>query len=201
MFGKGGGFLAEHMAGHILAMNVMAPAVVLAAQRLMPRLRQERGQNRLLRSIGLASASQVALLWIWHLPEAVAFVAASPGAMMAMHLSLFAAALWFWACVVEEAADSHWRPLGALLVTGKLFCLLGVLLALAPRPIYGEAVRAHAGGLHMLAAPMLADQQLAGLLMLIACPLTYMLAGLVIAARWIADIDRRPSWTGPDVGA
>jgi len=197
MLGTGGGFLAEHMAGHILAMNVVAPVLVLAAKRLTPRL----GETWILRSIGLASASQIALLWTWHLPDPLAFAAASGVAMMAMHLSLFAAALWFWICIADEAARSRWRSLGALLITGKLFCLLGVLLALAPRPIYGEAIRIHAGSWHMPLDHMLPDQQLAGLLMLVACPLTYLLAGVVIAARWLAEIDRRPAWTSSEAEA
>jgi putative membrane protein len=119
--------------------------------------------------------------------------------MAAMHVSLFAVSLWFWASVVAEAEASRWRSLGALLITGKLFCLLGVLLAFAPRPLYAEA--AHAHGMNQMAMNLLGDQQLAGLLMLVACPLTYVLAGIIIAARWIAEIERRPSWIGPGSGA
>jgi putative membrane protein len=196
MFGTGG-FLTEHMAGHILAMNVAAPVLVLTTRRLAPHI----GADWLPHSIGLAAACQIALLGVWHLPVAVAFAAASAAGMAAMHLSLLLAALWFWACVVDEADESRWRSLGALLITGKLFCLLGVLLVLAPRPIYAEAVRIHAGAGHVPLGHMLPDQQLAGLLMLVACPLTYVLAGVVIAARWIAEIDRRPSWTSPEAGA
>ena len=190
-----GGFLAEHMAAHIFAMNVVAPLLVLATKRFLP----ENAKDRLQGSIGPASVAQIVLLWAWHLPRSFAFAAASPAGMAAMHVSLFAVALWFWASVVAEAEASRWRSLGALLITGKLFCLLGVLLAFAPRPLYAEAAQAHAGG-HMV-MNLLADQQLAGLLMLVACPLTYVLAGIVIAARWIAEIERRPSWIGPGSGA
>ena len=35
----------------------------------------------------------------------------------------------------------------------------------------------------------LADQQLAGLLMITACPLTYVTAGVIIAARWVLELD------------
>jgi len=48
---------------------------------------------------------------------------------------------------------------------------------------------------------MLADQQMAGLLMLVACPLTYVLAAIVIAARWTLRMDTAQGWTprnGPD---
>jgi putative membrane protein len=192
-----GGFLTEHMAAHIIAMNVVARLVVLTASYLVPRRR--RFWHR--RATGVATAVQIALLWIWHLPDVFAFAAASAVGMAVMHISLFAAALWFWTCIVGEVEDSRWRSLGALLITGKLFCLLGVLLVFAPRPIYGEAFRIHAGAGHaMRLGQMLPDQQLAGLLMLIACPLTYILAGVIIAARWLSEIERRPAWISREGG-
>jgi putative membrane protein len=189
------GFLAEHMATHILAMNVAAPLLVLATRRILA----ESVKTWLQGSIAPASAIQIVLLWGWHLPGSFAFAAASSASMAAMHISLFAVALWFWASVVVEAEKSRWRSLGALLITGKLFCLLGVLLAFAPRPLYAEAAVTH--GMGHMAMNLLPDQQLAGLLMLVACPLTYVLAGIIIAARWIADIERTPSWSNAGSGA
>lgn len=190
-----GGFLAEHMTAHILAMNVVAPLLVLVTSRFLP----ESVKARLRSSIGPATALQIVLLWIWHLPSALAFAVGSAASMAAMHISLFAVALWFWGSVVAEAEETRWRSLGALLITGKLFCLLGVLLAFAPRPLYAEAARVHAGISHM-PANLLPDQQFAGLLMLVACPLTYVLACIIIAVRWIADIERAPSWIDPGSG-
>jgi putative membrane protein len=189
------GFLAEHMATHILAMNVAAPLLVLATRRILA----ESVKTWLQGSIAPASAIQIVVLWGWHLPGSFAFAAASSASMAAMHISLFAVALWFWASVVVEAEKSRWRSLGALLITGKLFCLLGVLLAFAPRPLYAEAAVTH--GMGHMAMNLLPDQQLAGLLMLVACPLTYVLAGIIIAARWIADIERTPSWSNAGSGA
>jgi putative membrane protein len=52
-----------------------------------------------------------------------------------------------------------------------------VLITFAPRAIYGHA---HAGAL--------ADQQLGGLIMLIVCPLTYILAAVVIVTRWLSGM-------------
>ena len=116
-----------------------------------------------------------------------------------MHLSLIGAALWFWHSVILAAERSSWRALGALLITGKLFCLLGVLLAFASRPLYSQAALAHSGhSAHINAGMLLPDQQFAGLLMLIACPLTYVLAGVIIAARWMAEIERRSNWVAQE---
>ena len=72
-------------------------------------------------------------------------------------------------------------------MTAKLFCLLGALLVLAPRPIYA----AHSGPHHPVVPSgltALEDQQLAGLLMLAACALTYVAAGAIIAARWLREL-------------
>jgi len=181
-----GGFLARHMAVHILAMNLAAPLLVLAWRLLAGT------NNGNARWIGPAAGTQIALLWSWHLPGPMAFAFALPGGEVLMHLSLFAAALWFWRLVLDEAEASRWRALGALLFTGKLFCLLGVLLTFAPRTLYLKAAELCLGS-RANAEMLLADQQLAGLMMLVACPLVYVLAGIIIAARWLREIERRPT--------
>lgn len=186
-----GGFLTEHMALHIVTMNLAVPLGVLLWRRL-PGSSHARSAAPW---IATASAVQLVFLWTWHLPPVLAYAVASPIGAAAMHISLLGAALWFWHSVIVAAERSNWRALGALLITGKLFCLLGVLLAFAARPLYPQAALAHAAhGAHFDPGMLLSDQQFAGLLMLIACPLTYVLAGVIIAARWIAQIERRPSW-------
>jgi putative membrane protein len=108
--------------------------------------------------------------------------------------ALFAAALAFWALVASVPAASRWLAILALLLTGKLACLLSVLLIFAPRPLYAAA-----GG-HMAAAD-LADQQLAGLLMITACPLSYLVAALALAVQMIGGAARRRPEPGPEVAA
>ncbi|WP_159590978.1 cytochrome c oxidase assembly protein [Chelativorans xinjiangense] len=183
------GLITQHMIAHIVAMNMVAPVVALFAQR-----------NRLIwrkasSSIGAATAVQLALLWGWHLPVPMAYATASAEGMLLMHTSLFLAALWFWASVVDAAIRTGWRALAALLVTGKIFCLLGVIIVFAPRPLYPTMPLHTQRGQFADPALQLADQQLAGLLMLIVCPLTYVLAAIVIAAYWLSYIDRHPGWT------
>ena len=87
----------------------------------------------------------------------------------------------------------RWHALPALLLTGKLVCLLAALLVFAPRALYGAS--------HQHAALMqpLDDQQLAGLLMIAACPLSYLVAAVVITVQLInrqhvrdATLLRRP---------
>jgi putative membrane protein len=106
-----------------------------------------------------------------------------------MQLSLFASALWFWLAVIADRGAFRWRALFALLMTGKLFCLLGVLLVFAPRLLYGDQATGHSW--HTPVTPhAFADQHLAGLLMLVVCPLTYVLAAVVIAAQGLRDLAR-----------
>lgn len=185
------GFLTHHMGSHILAMNILAPLLVLVWRLLA---RRATGGAR---QIVPASVLQLGLLWGWHAPAVMAFALAVPGGLILMHTSLFAAALWFWYAVLDEAEAARWRALGALLITGKLFCLLGVLLAFAPRGLYARAFESGLGAVPG-AQTVLADQQLAGLIMLIACPVTYVMAGIIIAARWVRAIENRPSSYMPE---
>lgn len=179
------GPITGHMGTHILLMNFVAPLVAVgvgagSALRI-PLLAQ-------LETVLLAGMVQIALLWAWHAPSVLPAAMASHLGHLAMQASLFVAALWFWLAVFADHGAARWRPLFALLLTGKLFCLLGVLLIFAPRTIYSLAPLA-AGGLSP--AERLADQQLAGLLMVVVCPLTYLTASVVIAARWLRDLSRR----------
>lgn len=181
------GPLSAHMLQHVAVMNVAVPILVFGLAL--------RGPDHLWRSWPLATSCQLFLLWGWHNPPALALAMASPAAMAAMHISLALAALWFWAAIASTPASGQWRAIFALLVTGKLFCLLGALLVFAPRHLFPSMVTAHAGHAGPSAA-MLGDQQLAGLIMLTACPLTYVLAGIVISARWFLSLERRAAADG-----
>jgi putative membrane protein len=177
------GPLAQHMATHLLLMNAVAPALALATTALPLRMVASA------RSLALATLAQLLLLWAWHAPAALAAAWHVPAVHALMQLSLFSSALWFWLAVIADRGAFRWRALFALLITGKLFCLLGVLLVFAPRLLYGDQANGH--GWHTPATPnALADQHLAGLLMLVVCPLTYVVAAVVIAAQWLRDLAR-----------
>jgi putative membrane protein len=102
-----------------------------------------------------------------------------------MQLSLCAAAAIFWLAVLSQRSAALWRAMLALLLTSKLYCLLGVLLLFAPVSLYSEVDLSHGHATHALE-----DQQMAGLLMLLACPPTYVLVGVFIAAKWVREIAR-----------
>jgi putative membrane protein len=96
-------------------------------------------------------------------------------------LALFFSSFVFWSAVICASGLARWHAVAALLLTGKLTCLLSALLVFSPRALYGtgEAVR------------QLDDQQLAGLFMITACPLSYLVAAVVIVARLIASVQHR----------
>jgi putative membrane protein len=181
------GFLTEHMAAHIAAMNLLAPLGAAAWDRLA-------GGRTAASAVPLlpATAVQVALIWGWHLPAVFAAACGSPALTAAMHVSLFLSAFWFWSAVIGGARNAGWPPLAALLATGKLFCLLGVLLTFSPRAIYGSLASICFDPASP--RPLVEDQQLAGLLMLATCPLVYVTAAIAIARRWLAALARDGGW-------
>jgi putative membrane protein len=175
------GPLSLHMAAHIVLMNCAAP--LLASAWIIWRRPEAAGASR---ALWLAVFLQLLLLWAWHAPAAQRL--ADHGLpMFAMHASLFAAALWFWHSLIRLVGNARWHGVAALMVTGKLACLLAALFVFAPAALY-------AGGHHGTEVT-LADQQLAGLLMITACPLSYVLAGIVLAAQILNDASetRRPA--------
>jgi putative membrane protein len=163
------GPLSTHMAIHVGLMNVLAPiAAILLVRKgaALPGAQWLWG----------ATAVQLLLLWSAHAPLVHAAAAQSTAFFGSISAALFLAALFFWLAIVSRGAAVPWREIFALLTTAKLACLLGALLAFAPYPLF-------AGPHHPLD---LADQQQAGLLMLAACPLSYVLAGVVLAARMLS---------------
>jgi putative membrane protein len=165
------------MAQHILIMNFVAPLLALAILRTRQSPIATLSPGRVLLA---ATAAQLGLLWVWHSPAALGLAHAAMPVHALMQVSLFGASLWFWLSALSEAGFFQWRAIFAMLVTGKLFCLLGILLVFAPRVLY---VTMAPVGAHFPLGDVLEDQRLAGLMMLAACPVTYVLAGVVLAAR------------------
>lgn len=184
------GPLSQQMAIHIFLMSVVAPLLALAADRRF-------GDRLPLPKLYPAVIAQLFVLWAWHAPPVLPMGMRSTVLHLTMLASFLVAALWFWLAILSIRDDHRWHAILALLITSKLFCLLGVLLVFAPRVLYPDLPILHSqGGMHQVGAT-LADQQLAGLLMLVACPATYVLAGIVIAARWFMDLDAEDTCVRP----
>jgi len=176
------GPLSAHMLWHIALMNLAAPLFAIGLVRTWPA-----GLDRAA-WLWVATLVQLALLWAWHAPPAHRAAAHSMPMSILMHASLFAAALAFWTLLMSMSARNRWLAIFSLLITGKLACLLGAILVFAPRALY-DMGQGHHGG-----APLtLDDQQLAGLYMIVACPLSFVLAGVIIAAQAVKDLGRQTS--------
>jgi putative membrane protein len=176
------GFLSTHMAQHIILMNVLAPMAALMLRRTLGLVSSE--------SLTPATVVQIVLIWAWHAPPILPIAVADPLMHTVMMTSLFGSSLWFWCAVVADGRSEGWKAILPLLVTSKLFCLLGVLLVFAPRELFSFR-SVHDIQHDYLALDVMADQQLAGLMMLVACPATYLLAGVIVSARWLRSLEDR----------
>lgn len=172
------GLQSCRMVIHIALMAIAAPVLANLLRK------QTRSATEFANLTALPSATflQIALFFAWHSPPGLAL--AGQGGDSVMQATLFFSSLWFWFTVFNEDDKHLWRAVAALLLTGKLFCLIAVLLTFSPRVLYVSEV--------MAANPAmtvdLADQQLAGLLMITACPISYVLAAIVLIYRWFQSL-------------
>jgi putative membrane protein len=174
------GPLSLHMVVHIACMNVVAPLTALALSRVETAAVRVWSTPSLL---WLATLLQLAILWASHSPYLHHAQQAAPLAAIALHAVLFCVALIFWLSILG-ASSRPWQAMLALLISGKFACLLGALLTFAPRPLFTT----HAG--HRGDAALLADQHLAGLVMIAACPLSYVLTAVVLAVYTVNGLDK-----------
>jgi putative membrane protein len=177
------GHESRHMALHIASMNMVAPliATVIAARRATATTPAS--------WLWSATLLQIVLLWAWHAPAVYNATAAAPLLQAALHAGLLAIATVFWFSVLTVKDRSRWHTIPALLLTGKLACLLAALLIFTPRTLY-DAAGHLAHSVHQAATiGALDDQHLAGLLMITACPLSYLVAAVIIAAQLVGPRD------------
>jgi putative membrane protein len=180
------GWMSWHMAIHIAAMNVIAPVAAVT----LVHLRTARTHaSATPHALWMATIFQIVLLWGAHSPFVHVGMHTSVLSAVAVHASLFLAALAFWLSIAT-AGSHRWQAMLALLVSGKLACLLGVLFIFAPRPLFGTVHHGH--------GVLLDDQHLAGLLMIAACPLSYVLTAIVLAAQAVGGREHASSLSIPE---
>jgi putative membrane protein len=183
-----------HMVQHEMLMVLAAPLLVLgrpleAWSWALPR-RPLRAAGRFTRRRGFAAAwraltaplgawlAHAAALWLWHAPALFAAALATESLHVAQHASFFGSALLFWWAVL--GAPARRGAALALLFTTMLHSgALGALLTFSPTLWY-----AGYGGDAALSP--LEDQQLGGLIMWVPGTAAYLVAGLALAARWLA---------------
>jgi cytochrome c oxidase assembly factor CtaG len=125
-----------------------------------------------------------AAFWTWHVPAFYEAALSDPWLHWLQHVSFFGTALVFWHALLQSRERQRGYGVAAVCVfaTALHTGFVGVLLALARRPIYPTQTD---GAAEWGLAP-LEDQQLAGLIMWIPAGLVYAGAALVLAGLWIA---------------
>lgn len=169
------GLFVRQMIAHIA---LMGPLACLFAMILLKLYRYELPvsfSNSNFCSLWLATVIQLLFFLAFHIPfihQKMHFHGAY------MLVPMLAASIWFWTTVFHTCHKNYWKSVLALLLTGKAFCLIAVLLIFSPRSLYSNS--------HYIVG--LGEQQLAGLIMVVACPLTYICAAVLLSVRWLDSI-------------
>ena len=168
---------AAHMGMHVLVVAVAAPLLALgvAGGPLDPARRRPA-----LFAPALASLVEMLVVWAWHAPalhhaarHGTALLVLEQGSYLAVGLLLWLSAFGGTRQQRRERAPAG---IAGLLLTSMHMTLLGVLLALAGRPLY-----LHAGPPAFGLSP-LQDQHLGGVIMLVFGGISYLLGGLLLLA-------------------
>ncbi|WP_156842001.1 cytochrome c oxidase assembly protein [Novosphingobium aquimarinum] len=173
--------MTGHMAAHMIAVAVAAPLLAFACTR--SRFDPASRWPRLVTPMAMMLV-ELATVWGWHLPLLRAWTATSILVAAVEQASFLAAGMLLWSAVLHT--PSRAAGIGALLLTSMHMTLLGVLVGLAPRPLYGHAMHAASP----LGLEALADQQLGGVVMLAIGAGSYLLGGLLLLGRLLRDPEK-----------
>jgi putative membrane protein len=211
----GEALFSAHMAQHVMLMAVAAPLLVMGRP-LVPMLWALPGDWR--RRVGgwgkagwiagpwrAATAPAAAWMlhsaavWVWHLPAPYAASVEHEAVHALQHASFLGTALLFWyALALGRGARVGYGAAVAYVFTLALQQgILGALLTFAPTPWYAPyAATTTAWGMTPLE-----DQHLAGLVMWVPGSVPYLLAALILFARWLRESERRTArreaWAAP----
>jgi putative membrane protein len=169
-----------HMAAHMAAVSIAAPLIAygLAGSRADFSARWPAIVSPLPMSL-----VELVVVWGWHAPAARAIAAGSALGLILEQAMFLGAGLLLWsACLgTQKSHSSARRAAGviALLLTTMHMTLLGVLITLAPRTLFGTTGFSCLG----LIVEPLADQQLGGIVMLAVGAGSYLLGGLALLSR------------------
>jgi putative membrane protein len=167
----------ESFAAHMLAhMGVVALAAPLLAVGLKPGAAPT-GSIEGFATPLIASLLELIVVWGWHAPAARVLVETSNAATFLEQASFLAAGMLLWHSCLRpgrQAAGAF-----ALLLTSVHMTLLGALLALSSRPLYGLGQVSCFG--FVLDARQ--DQELGGVIMLMVGAAVYLAGGIALLAQ------------------
>lgn len=200
--------LAAHMGQHMLLLAFVPPLLLagrplaVIAHALPPRWsvalhrRWRHWVGTGAQALGLACATQLAVMGLWHMPTATAAALRSDGIHWLMHVSFLLAGFWFWAALwhrVRDPGAGVGPAMVAIVAVMMPMGFIGALLTFSRRVLYPVyAVRAQALGLEAIA-----DQQLAGLIMWVPASVPYVIGGLWLMREGLRRAERRHPSYGP----
>lgn len=173
---------AAHMLMHMGVVAGAAPLLALGLRIHLPGL---------LGAPMLASLLDLVVIWAWHLPALHEAARLGGAAMVAEQGSFLAVGVFLWVSALDRAREPGAALAGAaaLFFTSMHMTLLGVLLALAPLPLFHPG---HGNESPFGLSPA-QDAELGGVLMLAIGGTVYVLGGLALVARILRpDESRRP---------
>lgn len=173
---------SAHMLAHMGVIAFASPLIAIGVPR-----RWRSGASMPVALPLLASLVELIAVWGWHAPAMRAAAEASLTVTIAEQVVFLAAGiLLWWSCLVRGGDRFHAGVgAGSLLLTSVHMTLLGALLALSPRPLYGTG-EVTCFGLVLGAG---ADQQLGGVIMLMIGAAVYLTGGTWLASRLLKKSD------------
>jgi cytochrome c oxidase assembly factor CtaG len=132
--------------------------------------------------------AHAAALWLWHVPALFQATLRSDALHALQHLSFLGTALWFWQAVFHGRHRHAGYGAGVfyLFTTAVHTTVLGALITFAGRAWYSPPGQI---AMRWNLTP-LEDQQLGGLIMWVPAGLAYVIAALVLFAKWLRETDR-----------
>jgi putative membrane protein len=175
----GGGSFTVHMIVH---MGIVAIAAPLLAYGVIGTPRDPLSSSRAGLTPMLASLVELVTVWFWHVPALRRAAEANLALSILEQASFLAAGFLLWRVCFRPGEGRLAGTIG-LLFTSMHMTLLGVLLALAPRPLYGG------GDVTCFGVPLsaTADQQIGGVVMLLVGALAYLVGGVVLLAGLLQE--------------
>jgi putative membrane protein len=154
---------------HLVLLGLIAPALAVA----LPWRRAP---------AGAAFLGASAALWAWHVPAVYAAAWDSVAVYWGMQAALLLPAWAFWSAALSRRGDAMATLGAAMMVAGLAgqMGLIGAILTFAPRPLYPE----HLAGVDAFGLSLLADQQLAGLVMWVPGMLPLAILGALLLRRF-----------------
>jgi putative membrane protein len=206
LIGATRGVFSAHMVQHELLMVLGAPLMVLGRPLAiwtwaLPRnwrravahtFREKKVRTvwRFMSGPAAASVLHAGAIWIWHIPVLFERAEVSLAVHTLQHCAFIFTALLFWWAMLKPRRDQ--RSLAAVLclfMTMVHTGALGVLLTFSGDVWYPLST---SGAAHWGLTP-LEDQQLGGLVMWVPGGVPYVVAALMLAARWLSSHDAAQS--------